>query len=160
MMGDQRFFASRWMTGILALGALGFVVLSGVLIVVQPFTAVIAALGLGFFGLCLVIALWRLFDPRPVAEITGQGVKIWQYPLVPWAELTDVQVIRFQGQMMIVLSVADPETFIASLSAPRRALARANAALVPGQVFLAANVLRDEPQVITAAIRERWQQEA
>lgn len=65
-------------------------------------------LGAAFFGLCTLVALWRLFTARgTVITISPQGIRDTRIAeeFIPWSAITNISTWEFRNQKAMVLAV-------------------------------------------------------
>ena len=139
-MDDVVIYPSRTKLLLLALGSLVFV-LVGVFIAQQeqvligPLEVIVGSyIGVPFFGLCFVYAVYRLLDPKPAVIISMEGLfdnaSAIGVGMLPWEEITDVYLYEFMGQRMLGIVIQDGDALIERQPHIRRVIAKINRSLV------------------------------
>jgi len=132
---------SIFRTGLLLLGALGFVALG--LFFVGAFGPVpgpgrewVGWLSILFFGLCFVAGLPRLFDRRDQIVVDGTGIQWsqWSEATIPWSDIRAIEKREIRRQKFLCLHLEDPgrfpsATLMGRLGGPNRILGFGNIAL-------------------------------
>jgi len=101
----------------------------------------IGVIGLVFFGIATLTALYRLFSPRPIMRVDAHGIHVWRYPSLSWHEFSYADTATSSGEVMLVLNTHDNDAYRARMIWYRRLWARGNAALVEGAVYLSQRLL-------------------
>lgn len=153
---------SKWKIALLVLGSCGFVA-AGVWFLYVDAAAirtgrsfrffghdslVVRAFGVvtvGFFGLCALYGLRKLFDGRPGLVFNNSGivdnVSAVSPGFIPWSEVVGSGVLHIQKEKMLVVVVADPQKYVERGGALRRALNKANYKFSGSPVSISANAL-------------------
>ena len=86
------------------------------------------AAGLLFFTATLIVALARLFRRGPVLILDGNGVRDLRTSvgLIPWGDITSIQVVTVRGQRFLGLGLRNLEEHLGRSSRKERWLADAN----------------------------------
>ena len=132
----RRRFATR------ALGALTFVILTVVLVIVAgPLLLPLAAVAVPFFGLLFLWTLSRLLRPRPLLTIDAQGIRdsssLLAAGVLRWDEIARVSVTGLGRHRFLCILPADPAAFLQRQAPLTRRLMRANSALLGAPVTIA-----------------------
>jgi hypothetical protein len=87
-----------------------------------------------FFGAVALFALSRLVSRKPAITIDRSGITDNASGLsagfIPWSDIADAQVIRFQQQKFLGVSLRNPKDYLAKASPLKRTLMKANSSLV------------------------------
>lgn len=146
-MGDFVAYPSRWRLALIALGAIGFVVMGLWMIGTfgpppdsrrysSGFVTMIGWISIIFFGFCGVIAIKRMLNSDEDVRINSFGIKSrsWSEQTIPWNEITDISTWSYKGQKTILLKLRDPSQF------PGRGIgammAKANRAIIDADVSI------------------------
>ena len=115
--------------------------------------------GVGFFGLALMLILHRALSPVPVLVVTPRGftdrTTMASVGTLDWDEVTAVGFERVGGQPMVVMDVRDPDGALARLSTVRRRTVRASMASTGHFVHIPTRNLGVPPDAILHAMRTR-----
>ena len=132
-------YSSRLRVSLILLGAALFVA-GGIWLVMHPSrgdTGMEWLMGwacIVFFGAVGLFALSRLFSRKPALTIDHAGITDNASGLsagfIPWSDVVDAQVIKFQQQKFLGLSLRNPEDYLANASSFKRMLMKANSSLV------------------------------
>lgn len=105
-----------------------------------------SVLAIGFFGLCLVFWLIKLFDGSPGLVLDREGIIDNSSALaagrVAWREIRDVRVISVQGQRFLAFVVDDPERYLGKGSILKRFLVKMNYRMYGTPIFISAHSLK------------------
>lgn len=75
----------------------------------------VGAVAMGFFGLTLIIGVWKLFDLRPGLVLSDSGLldnsSGFPVGLVPWADITGLVEYQSYKQRFLVVFVTDPDRY-------------------------------------------------
>lgn len=87
-----------------------------------------------FFGAVGLFALGRLVSRKPAITIDLTGITDNASGLsagfIPWADITDAQIVHFQQQKFLGVSLRNPKDYLAKASPFKRMLMKANSSLV------------------------------
>lgn len=90
----------------------------------------IAILGMVLFGAFLGYALYRLWKPRAVLAIDGDGFtdgsSMFPAGFVPWGTVKELGIYEVSSQRFLGVTVWDEEDFLQSLSPLKQKLVRSN----------------------------------
>lgn len=96
--------------------------------------------GVGFFGLALGFAAYRLFSGRPALVLTADGffdnASAMGAGFVAWSNVEKISIINVGGQPMISVDLHDPSQIATARNPVKRLLRRANRRFA-GDVLLA-----------------------
>jgi hypothetical protein len=145
---------SPWkMLGLLAAGVvltalsvvIAFELVPGVHARASDFHKLAAYVGMPFFGLCSIIAAWRLATQRgPAVTITPAGirdVRVAAEP-IPWSAVRGISTWQFQRQKIMVLAVDPAVERALTLTAIARSTRAMNARLGADGLCIAATGLK------------------
>lgn len=102
--------------------------------------AIIAVMGLLFFGACTFMWARLLFTANKALVITSEGIYDYSSAtasgdrIIRWEEILSVRKTGIMTSSFISLSLRDPESFINSLSPAKQKIVRANARLGYGEI--------------------------
>jgi hypothetical protein len=99
----------------------------------------------GFFGLCTLAIVWRLFTASgPVVSIGPQGIRDKRVAAetIPWAAIIDIGTWTYRGQHVLVLKVSSAAERKLSLTKIARFTRAANKALGADGLCIAAAGLK------------------
>ncbi|HEY8976534.1 MAG TPA: STM3941 family protein [Burkholderiaceae bacterium] len=143
----------------LLVGACGFVVLGVLMLRPEPEwsrlpfpfddSTLVRGTGLlavGFFGLCALFGVRKLFERKPglVLDSTGildntSGIAAG---LVPWPEVVGFDIFQLHGARSLVVKVTDPDKYANRGGAIRRALNKANVVLCGSPIAITSSSLK------------------
>jgi hypothetical protein len=87
-----------------------------------------------FFGAVALFALSRLASRKPAITIDRNGITDNASGLsagfIPWSDVVDAQLVKFQRQKFLGVSLRNPQDYLAKASPLKRALMKANSSLV------------------------------
>ena len=87
-----------------------------------------------FFGAVALFALSRLVSRKPALTIDHTGITDNASGLsagfIPWSDIVDAQIVNFQQQKFLGLSLRNPQDYLAKASPFKRMLMKANSSLV------------------------------
>jgi len=87
-----------------------------------------------FFGAVGLFALGRLVSRKPAITIDLTGITDNASGLsagfIPWSDITDAQIVKFQQQKFLGVSLRNPKDYLAKASPFKRMLMKANSSLV------------------------------
>lgn len=108
----------------------------------------VSVLAVGFFGLCGIYGLVKLFDGSPGLVLDREGVVDNSSALavgrVPWRDIHDVEALSISGQHFLALVVLDPEKYLGKGNILRRLFVRLNYKLYRTPICISANALEIE----------------
>jgi len=111
----------------------------------------------------VVYGVRKLFDKRPGLILSAEGLVDNSSGVaagfIPWSEITGVGIFQMQRQRMLILSVADPEKYIARGNPLQRMLNRANTGMVGSPIAISSNALQipfEELQTEVASYMARY----
>jgi hypothetical protein len=111
---------SRWRSGLMVLGALGFVVAAIVIMqtkgLTDPLALVTGWLGALFFGACGLVGARQLLRTGPVLEIDPHGIlwRRWSDERIPWSAIERAEAMTLRGQQLLALWLRDPARYRSS----------------------------------------------
>ena len=113
---------------------------------------------IAFFGLTGLYSLRKLFDRKPGLVFSREGIldnsSAVSAGLLPWSEVTGVEVVQIHRQKLLVIKVKDPERYIGRGSRLKRALNRANYNMVGSPIAISSNALRIGFDELVALVRQ------
>ncbi|HEU4433081.1 MAG TPA: STM3941 family protein [Pyrinomonadaceae bacterium] len=150
----------------LAIGALVFIILGfyfaqNRVAMRLPLRAVVitAYVGIPFFGLCLVYAIYRLVTPKPAVVISDEGLfdnaSFVGAGMLKWEEIADIFAYDFMGQRMLGIIPVDEKVVLARQSGLKRVMARMNKGIAPAPFNIPQNVLPISVDELLSMVEER-----
>lgn len=142
------FERSRGKNVLALLGCIGFIAVSVLLVLFGgPSGVVVGVLGAVTFGVFLV--LWvRMALRGGGLVVDGEGLddhsSATAVGRVPWADVVEVSERTDLGSPVVVVTVRNPDSYLARMGRLRRSAARANLGLVGSPVTLASTGLRTD----------------
>ena len=138
---------------VMALGAFAFVIVAAWLWSaadtqrkVDPLLVkVVSLLGVGFFAVCGIYLVRKLFDTRPGLVLDREGIVDHSSGAavgrIPWDDITNVKVSSIAGQAFVTIEVVEPGKYIARGGALTRKLHAANLRLTGSPINISASLL-------------------
>lgn len=130
---------SRLRVGLLFVGSVLFVA-GGVWLLMHPIRGdeamgwLIGWASIVFFGAVALFAASRLVSRKPAITIDRAGITDNASGLsagfIPWSDVVDAQLVKFQQQKFLGVSLRNPQDYLAKASPLKRTLMKANASLV------------------------------
>lgn len=169
-MDDVVIYPSKVKTLLTTAGSLLFIVL-GLYLAKEPEAmrlpgwAVWAApiafyVGIPFFSLCFLYALYRLLSPKPSVVISLEGIldnaSAVGAGMIRWEEIAEIYPYDFMGQRMLGIVPTDAETVIARQPFHKRILAKMNMGLVEAPFNIPQSTLPISVDELLIKIEERW----
>ena len=173
---EIRIELSRAKVLLLAAGSLTFVALGFWLLTINlsdqrafgPFRSPLLIRGTGlasicFFGWCGVIAIRKLFDAKPGLIFNNSGLvdnsSGLAVGLIPWAEITGMQIYEIQNQRFITIFVSNPERYLEAAGPIKRWFSGASTKMCGSPISISANALRIDfnelHSLLTSQLRQR-----
>ncbi|WP_353952778.1 STM3941 family protein [Knoellia sp. S7-12] len=148
---------SKVKTALALIGSVLFCVASVVLW--RAGNPVIGLLGLLTFGAFGVFIVRALFQSGPGLVLDDEGFvddsSAGSVGRVLWADVTQLSTWAHQGANVLVVTVRNPETYVARLGAGRRRYARINMKMMGSPVGIASNPLKVDYDTLFALFTER-----
>ncbi|WP_457107836.1 STM3941 family protein [Methylobacterium sp. P5_C11] len=122
------------------------------------FTACVAYVGLGVFGLCAALVVPMLFQRGPVVSVGPRGIfdRRLSTDWIPWTAIRGIATVAIRRQRVIALEV-DPRV---DASLPwtncARRVARLNRVLGDHRYWMAAIEMRGGFPALSAAVERGW----
>ena len=139
---------------LLFLGSI-FMIGSGIVLFLNPETnnlipsyiiSLISVLCIIFFGIGLIYALVKLFDPQPGLVINEKGIhdnsSFIAAGLIEWNDIDDISFLDFGFQKIITVKVKDPAKFIDRATGLKRRLIDINSRNYGSPVQLSTVILK------------------
>ena len=138
-MNESSYISEKVKLPGVAMGALLFVIIgfyfaqNRVAMGLALWTIIITSyVGIPFFGLCLVYAIYRLLLPRPAVVISDQGIfdnaSAVGAGMFRWEEIADVFAYDFMRQRMLGIIPVNEEVVFGRQSRLKRVMAKMKAA--------------------------------
>lgn len=112
----------------------------------DAFSLTVAAAGGGFFGLCGLYALLKLFDAAPGLIIDAEGIvdnsSGTSAGRIRWSEIRSFKVTTVSHQRLLTIELQNPETYIQRANFLKRRLLTVSAWYFGGPVHISANALK------------------
>jgi hypothetical protein len=167
-MNELVIYAKRGKLVLYGILSLIFVVVSGFLLFIG-FTEsgrdsmkfiIIGALGLIFFGLCMVYWVISMVKRKPAIIINHEGIidqsTYIKAGLVKWDEIADIDFVSFSGQTYLGIYTLDPELIIDRSSSFKKMLNQMNKGLLDTQVNIPVKILDCSMDDLTNEINKYW----
>lgn len=166
-MDDVIIYPSKVKTLLIAAGSLMFVALgvylaAGRVHMRLPLWAVVVSsyIGVPFFGLCFLYALYRLLSPKPSVVISREGIfdnaSAAGAGLLKWEEIANIFPYDFMGQRMLGIVPRDAEAVMARQPPFKRLLAKMNRGLVQAPFNIPQSSLSVSVDELLREIEARW----
>lgn len=127
-------------------------VISGIFLMLQNDSEarVVGLLCTVFFGLCVAVFIFQLFDAKPRIIIDDAGIldRTLGVGLIPWTEITNTYLGSISGNDFICLELKDEALWVNKLSAIKRGLTKGNKALGYGSLNINLSGVKADAQVI------------
>jgi hypothetical protein len=106
----------------------------------------ISVLTIGFFGLCGLYGLVKLFDASPGLVLDREGIIDNSSGVaagrVAWREIRDIQILSISGQRFLAFVVHDPQKYLDRGNILSRVLVKLNYKIYGTPIFISANSLK------------------
>jgi hypothetical protein len=150
----------------IAIGALLFVILgcyfaqNRVALGLSLRTIIITSyVGIPFFGLCLVYAIYRLLIPKPAVVISDEGIfdnaSAVGAGMLRWEEIADIFAYDFMGQRMLGIIPVNEEIVLRRQTRLKRVIAKMNKGIAPAQFNIPQSVLPISVDELLSRVEER-----
>ena len=158
--------SSRTKLILIVVGALLFVALGAVLIYIADeqnryppiYVKAVSVAAIGFFGLCGIFGVIKLFDSTAGLVLDRQGIldnsSGSAAGRVEWRDVRDIQARTISGQKMLAIIVDDPEKFLDRGNFVRRFFARMNYKYYGTPVFISAHALKVDFEELEKMVRD------
>ena len=118
----------------------------------------VSVAAIGFFGLCGIFVLFKLFDRSPGLILDREGIIDNSSGVsagrVAWRDIRDIQVISVYGQRFLAFVVGEPEKYLGKGNLVKRWFVRMNYRMYGTPVFISANTLKMKLDDLEEQIRE------
>jgi len=115
--------------------------------------------GIPFFGLCLVYAIYRLLMPKPAVVISDEGIfdnaSAVGAGMLRWEEIADVFAYDFMGQRMLGIIPVNEEVVLGRQSRLKRVMAKMNKGIAEAPFNIPQNVLPISVDELLTRVEER-----
>jgi hypothetical protein len=105
----------------------------------------VAALAVALGALGVVFCSRKMFDKRPGLVLSAEGITDnssgVSVGFIPWSDITGFRVVEIRSTKLIVISLVDPEKYLARHNAVQRALYKASEGLVGSPVSISSTTL-------------------
>ncbi|PFG11432.1 MULTISPECIES: STM3941 family protein [unclassified Marinobacter] len=105
----------------------------------------IGVVSVGFFSLCAIAGIWKLFSSGPGLALSSKGIEIFgirSNTLVPWIDVSGFSVYEMQSQKMLIVKLRNPKKYIEADSSFRRFMAETNYKMCGSPISVSANSLK------------------
>jgi hypothetical protein len=120
---------------------------------------VISYVGIPFFGLCLVYAIYRLLVPKPAVVISAEGIfdnaSAVGAGMLRWEEIADIFAYDFMGQRMLGIIPVNEEVVLGRQSRLKRVMAKMNKGIAAAPFNIPQNVLPISIDELFSRVEER-----
>ena len=118
----------------------------------------VAILAIGFFGLCTLYGLRKLFDGSPGLILDREGIMDNSSGIsvgrVAWREIRDIQVVSIHGQRLLALFVSDHQRYLGRGNLLSRLFRKMNYRWYGTPVFISAHGLKVPFKDLETQIRD------
>lgn len=66
---------------------------------------IVGCLGLIFFGLCLIVAIFKITSNKTFIEVTPTYIKMYNFEKLLWTDITDVQNVQIHSARFFYFNV-------------------------------------------------------
>ena len=105
-----------------------------------------AGAAVGFFGLCGVFGLFKLFDSAPGLIVDDEGIIDNSSALaagrIPWSDIRGFEIRTVQNQRLLTIEVHNPEKYVQRAHVLKRPLVAINARSFGGPIQISSNALK------------------
>lgn len=106
----------------------------------------VAVAAVGFFGLCGVFAVFKLFDSAPGLIIDSEGIFDNSSAIaagrIPWSDISGFVVRTVERQRILTIEVRDPEKYVLRAHILKRPFVAWNSSHFGGPIQISANTLK------------------
>jgi hypothetical protein len=106
----------------------------------------VAIAGIGFFGLCGLYALFKLFDTAPGLIVDAEGIVDNSSGVsagrIPWSHICGFKIKSVHKQRFLTIEVHNPETYVRKANFLKRPLVTLNMKYFGGPIQISANTLK------------------
>ena len=140
---------------------LGFYLAQNRVAMELPLDAIIITsyVGIPFFGLCLVYAIYRLLMPKPAVVISDEGIfdnaSAVGAGMLKWDEIAEVFAYDFMGQRMLGIIPVNEEVVLGRQSRLKRVMAKMNKGIAEAPFNIPQNVLPISVDELLTRVEER-----
>jgi hypothetical protein len=126
-----------------------------------PLRVIIIAsyVGIPFFSLCLVYAVYRLLMPKPVVVISDEGIfdnaSAVGAGMLRWEEIAEVFAYDFMGQRMLGIIPVNEAVVLRRQSRLKRVMAKMNKGIAPAPFNIPQTVLPISVDELLDKVEER-----
>ena len=108
----------------------------------------VASASVGFFGLCAVYALFKLFDTAPGLIVDAEGIIDNSSGVsagrIPWSDISGFKISTIQKQRFLTIEVYDAEKYVRRANVLKRPLVALNAKYFGSPIQISANTLKTD----------------
>jgi hypothetical protein len=123
------------------------------------FIIITSFVGIPFFGLCLVYAIYRLLMPKPAVVISDEGIfdnaSAVGAGMLRWEEIADVFAYDFMGQRMLGIIPVNEGVVLRRQSRLKRVMAKMNKGIAPAPFNIPQSVLPISVDELLSRVEER-----
>jgi len=153
---------------LILLGSIGFVALGFCLWVFAEeiryrsslFIRGVAAAAVGFFGLCGVFAVLKLFDFAPGLIVDSEGIVDNSSAIaagrIPWTDIRGFEIQTIQNNRILTIQVHDPEKYVQRASFLKRAFVALNASHFGGPIQISSHALKVSFDQLVTVLTEAY----
>jgi hypothetical protein len=110
------------------------------------YVEVVATAGMGFFGLCGLYALLKLFDNAPGLIVDAEGLVDNSSGVsagrIPWSDISGFKIRSVHKQRFLTIEVHNAETYVRKANFLKRPLVALNMRYFGGPIQISANTLK------------------
>lgn len=108
-------------------------------------------LSVAFFGLCLLVGVWRLFSTTPGLELNNEGMLIYgaRKPLfVHWQEIKQFSIFELHNQKFLVIHTFNPDKYLFAQGEFLQKMATASQNICGSPISVSSNTLDIKLEVL------------
>lgn len=102
--------------------------------------------GITFFGVCLVLILWKFFDTKPGLIIDGKGItdnsSLVSVGFIPWNDILGIYECTVSEQKFLTIFVKDPDKYLMCKSIIKRTMLKMNMKMCGTPITISASGLK------------------
>lgn len=118
----------------------------------------VSVVAIGFFGVCGIFVLQKLFDDSPGLVLDREGMVDNSSGVaagrVAWRDIRDIQIMSVSGQRFLAVVVGEPEKYLGKGHFLKRWMVRMNYRSYGTPVFISANSLKVKLDDLEEQIRD------
>lgn len=116
---------------------------------------------IGFFGLCALIGIRKLFDQRPGLILSDKGIvdnsSGISAGVIPWEDVSGITQYQLQSQTFVSILVSDPEKYVLKGGLMKQLANRANMKMCGTPLNISSNSLKISHDELFELMSEYYQ---